>query len=856
MVILVGMRAGTRVLVERGDQLAVMANIALESKRAGQLLVVSGEAGHGKTSLIDAFRSRLDHQFAVMYGACDPISVPAPFAPLYECLDSLPRELRSEILEGDRRQKIHSAMHSILDTEPTVLIIEDLQWADEATLDLVRYLGRRLESTRSMLLVSYRPEDVDTTHPLLVVLADLGHRATRVDVPPLSPVGVAELAAGQDVDPELVHRATGGNPFFVDEVLANPDDELPATIDAAVMARVATLPTGSLDLLELVSLSPDGLEIEIAERFSPEAARNIDAAIRRRLLVEDHGRLKCRHDLIRLTVDNSIPPARRRRVHQRLLAEVEAVTPTRRVMSRLAHHAVEAGEVPKAIEYSLQAAAYASKDGSNREARSHYQAALAFRHAMDTSTLDEALVGAAEASCATNHLEEATIAARERVKLAVDEHDLADRLAWSAFIASRWGHVSYAREDAERSLEIHDSLAPCTEAARAKAVLATLAVWDVEWETAADLSSEVLDMAHGLDSDELVARGTLILGKVEGLLGRPGWEDRLRDALDRGMKLGQLETICSGLNSLAFLSGWRGDLHLARERFVDGIDFAASAEMDAWYVAMAASKSGCDLSIGDWETAGSVLERAMAWPTCYSTDCEARTLLATLRCRQGSPAAEALVGAALQTSDQGGTYTEKVMAALLALEAAWLGLYDADGAEIRYNEIRAVGEAASDQHALDRLDLWFRILRRSPSLDRAEDLRAQVDGWRERGFEYESRILETKIDGAPLDEIFRWLEERGATAVVQALRRDLRARGVRGVPSPPRRSTVSNPGGLTTRQLEVLELVAAGLTNAEIATELYISEKTVGHHVSAILNQLSVDNRVQAAAFAAQHGVV
>ena len=103
--------------------------------------------------------------------------------------------------------------------------------------------------------------------------------------------------------------------------------------------------------------------------------------------------------------------------------------------------------------------------------------------------------------------------------------------------------------------------------------------------------------------------------------------------------------------------------------------------------------------------------------------------------------------------------------------------------------------------------------------------------------------------------MFAWCDERGADGVTRALRRDLRARGVPGIPMP-KRSSASNPAGLTMRQLEVLGLLAEGHTNADIATELYISEKTVGHHVSAILQKLSVDNRLQAAAEAHRLGLI
>ena len=843
-------------LVERSEQLDRMWEAVARSSTQGELLLISGEAGHGKTSLIEAFVSGLDHRYTVLAASCDPVAVPTPFAALFEIIDDLPPDLAEGIRQGERRQEIFGGMLAVLDSDPTVLILEDLQWADETTLGLVRYLGRRLANTRSILVLSYRPEEVDTEHPLLVVLADLGPMASHLVVPSLTLAGVREMAEGVDAEAESIHRATGGNPFFVEEVLASPEEDLPASVGAAIMAGVSKLPTGSLDLLEMVALSPEGLDLRFAETISPETAANIDAACQRRLLVEDRGRLRCRHDLIRLTVDQSIPPARRRRIHEKLLAGLTENTSSRRDMARLAHHAVRAGDAQRAIEYSLAAATFAGSEGANRQARLHYDDALAFRDEMDRATLDRALRGSADVNCATNHLRQATETARDRLKLAGNEHDLGDRLAWSAFIASRWGNVALARADADRAVQLHEHHQECPELTRAKSVLTTLAVWEGDWRTASDLAEQNVRTASELGSRELLAAGLLSLGKAQALIGVDGWETHLEEAARIGGELGQLETVCSALNSLAFFPYWSLDIRTARERFTTGIEFAASREMDAWYVAMAASKAGCDLAAGEWETAGQVLERAIAWPTCSSTDCEARVLLATLRCRQGAADADQLVESALTQTDADGTYHERVMASVLAMEAAWLGIVPQDAASDRYRRAKALVERSGDPNATARLRYWASILGWEPLTKSESGVTARVAALSSSGFEFEARVLQATLDAPPLAEIFDWLSRRGAVGTMRALRRDLRDRGVRGVPASPRSSTTSNPGGLTNRQVDVLELLAAGHTNADIAAQLFISEKTVGHHVSAILQKLHVENRVQAAALASEHGLV
>lgn len=844
------MASGIKLLVERGEQLKQMGDLASQATLAGQLLVVEGEAGHGKTSLIDAFRSRLDHRYTRLEGACDPVSVPTPFAPFYEMLTSLPPTLRDDILDGDGRQRIYAGLLELLEEDPTILILEDLQWADEASLALVRYVGRRLVRTRSMVVLSYRPEEVDTTHPLLLVLADLASLATTVRVPPLTLEGVREMASGLDADPAQIHAATLGNPFFVEEILANPEERLPRTIEAAVMARVANLPTGALDLLEMVALSPEGLDLAVAQKHSPEAARNIDTSVQRRLLGEHHGRLRCRHDLIRLTVDRSVPPVRRRRIHLRLLEALEAQESGRGAVARLAHHSVEAGANDKAIRYSLEAAGIAEADGANRQARLHYEAALAFRDSMDETILDSTLLAAANVHCATNFLLEAAEAAQARIVFAGDEFDRGVRLASAAFFAARWGDVSLVREHVDRAFEILSGYEPSEALAGVLGVQASLAFWEARWRDAALLATGSLDMATKLGSRAMEASALLVLGKSLFCLGEPNWDSHLQRSVDLAMELGDLETACSGLNSLASLPLRAMELDLAVERFELGAKFAASHEMDAWYVAMSASKASCYLAQGRWVEAGDALERAVGWPTCASTECESHVFLATLKARYGAPDAAEAVENALTLTDRLGTYWEHVLAGVLALESAWLGILDRKAAIARYERLVDNDHVDSDPHAQKRLKFWLSLLEREPHSEDASD------HWTEQGFVFEGLLFRAVTPSTNLDEIFGWLDDRQATGVMRALSQHLRRSGVTGIPRGVRSTTRTNPAGLTLRQSEVLALLAMGHTNGKIAEELFISEKTVGHHVSAILVKLAVENRVQAAAVASERGLI
>ena len=145
-----------------------------------------------------------------------------------------------------------------------MLVVEDVQWADDATLDLLRFLGRRLRDLPVLLVVTFRDDALAPADTLRVALGELtGQRWTRrIDLPPLSAAGVRRLAEGTAYLPEELHRLTGGNPFFVVEVLGARGDEVPASARDAVLARAARLDEPARRALEMASL--DGFRVEPA----------------------------------------------------------------------------------------------------------------------------------------------------------------------------------------------------------------------------------------------------------------------------------------------------------------------------------------------------------------------------------------------------------------------------------------------------------------------------------------------------------------------------------------------------------------------------------------------------------------
>ena len=226
-------------LVERAGLLVELRALLAQARGgSGRVVLLGGEAGVGKTSLIREFVAG-EPGLRVLWGSCEPLVTPEPLGPFHD----MP-EIAPAILQSESRIELLGAILDQLRTPPgTVLIVEDAHWADEASLDVLRYLGRRVYATPGMLVLTFRDDEASPGSPLRSVIGDLATApgCRRLHVPPLSAAAVAELADGIAVDAGRLHATTGGNPFFVTEVLAAPGWTVPPTIGDAVLARVARL---------------------------------------------------------------------------------------------------------------------------------------------------------------------------------------------------------------------------------------------------------------------------------------------------------------------------------------------------------------------------------------------------------------------------------------------------------------------------------------------------------------------------------------------------------------------------------------------------------------------------------------
>jgi predicted ATPase len=233
-----------RPLLERDAQLAALESALVRAGAgAGSAVLLSGEAGIGKTSVVRAFARTARGRARVLAGACDDLLTPRTLGPLRDAARVAAGPLAAAVSGGDRDEVLAAAVEELSDARgPTVLVVEDVHWADEATLDVLRYVGRRVSDLPAMLLLTYRDDEIVGDHPLQRVLGGLsGEAVHRLALAPLSRSAVASWAGGSEAASDALYRLTGGNPFFVSEVLASPRDAVSTTVVDAVLARVRQL---------------------------------------------------------------------------------------------------------------------------------------------------------------------------------------------------------------------------------------------------------------------------------------------------------------------------------------------------------------------------------------------------------------------------------------------------------------------------------------------------------------------------------------------------------------------------------------------------------------------------------------
>lgn len=872
-------------LVERDDALAEL-HAALGRARAGrgEVALVTGEAGAGKTSVIDAFVRQAAGRPMVLRGTCDPLSAPRPLGPLIDVASAVDPAIARRLTAGASRAEAFAVALSFVDgthsgDSAVILIVEDAHWADEATLDLLTFLGRRITNFPTLLVASFRDDEVGLQHPLRSRLGELANAiGCRVRLQPLSAGAVAELAAGTELDAASLHRITGGNPFYVTEVLGAGGDALPESIRDAVLARAARLPTDARAVLDAAAIVPGRVDRWLLDVVAGgiDVRAGLDTCVERALLRPDAGDTTTfRHELARLAILEALSGGRRREFHGRALAALRRPPVGTPDPALLAFHAAEADDGDAVLEHAPLAADKASSVGAHREAARHLQSALRYRDRVGptdrarmlvllgvelttlgdaeaaVSVYDEAADSYAEVGDAEGQAE-ATIRAVAALHALVRQPEVVTRTLRAAHLLEGRGPSRAAALVATSRASTHMLARRFSEA-------------EQEGRRAIRLAEEVGD---GL----IVAEACIQSGIALAMSGDDAGLVRIRRGIAIADELGDDRLVSLGHSQIGSGYGELRRYDVAEPALRKGIALAEARELVASVQYMSAWLARCELEMGHWHEAATLAGALVRNPRCVGISrIVALVTLGWLRGRRGDPDPWPLLDEALVLARATGHLQRLWPVAVCRAEVAWLaGRLDDELALVA-----ATAELAAEleyRPAVEELAYWQHLDESHTAGDEAQHLRGEqpqtpfglsavgrhglaAARWDEMGCPYEEAMARF-LDGGVNDLLaaHRTFDSLGAAPMRARTAAALREAGA-AVPRGPTAATRDNPHTLTDRELEVLALVAAGRTNREIATDLHISVKTVGHHVSHVLSKLEVRSRSEAAVVAERLGL-
>ena len=863
-------------LLERDEALGTIFKCVTKAGSGiGSVVLVSGEAGVGKSTMIMEFARRHPNLAQILVGYCDASNTPLPLGPLSDFAENLGPELLQMMRSGEATSALFPAViKRIHDSKvPVVIIIEDLHWADSATLDLVRYLGRRVVAARFVLILSFRNDDVGIDHPLTTVLGDLpASSVSRIALEPLSEKAVAQISGTEGKSLSKLYDLTDGNPLFLTELLAHgqPDGPLPASIRDAVWARLSRISDVERQALYNLSIMPAPIEPELSVALVDGSPIEIANLVRHGFLRKlSNGNLMFRHELARLATLEAIEPARRRELHalaENALARMRSAD-IAGILTRRVHHADGAGNANKILELAPLAAAEARRLGAHEQAAALLGLALTQVYLATPEQAAQLYEDWSYEVGLSKNIGDDVIAARQKAVELWQQLGRPEKVSknyrWLWRLHWYRGEAEKAQEYIEKAEAVLAGCEPGPDLAMAYSVRSQTMMLRDENAAAIEWGQKAISLAQQLGDKESLTHalnnvGTAMLA-ICNLDGKAYLEESLNIALANGFH----EQAARAYTNFSEAALNNREFALAERLFNEGIAFDIRHDLDAWTHYLSGGLARLRVEQGRFGEADIIctgilkLERLtliMKLP--------AKIALGFARIRLGASDGEML----LQQSLEDGLATSEpqyILPCYLGLaEAAWLA-----GDELRarrqLEKVIALGGNLTDYRYLGEVQVWSKRLglpfeqknlpneiSKPYAAELLGETAAAAKAWDVIGSPYQAAMsLAHSHDVSALAEALQRFEKIGAKAASNFIRRRVKLLGLTGVlPKPargPYRAARQHPLGLTEKEVRVLALLSEGMGNHQIAAQLNRSPRTIEHHVAAVLAKLNASNRVE-----------
>jgi DNA-binding CsgD family transcriptional regulator/tetratricopeptide (TPR) repeat protein len=849
-------------LLERDADLAVLDGVLTSTLEGeGRLVVVLGEAGIGKSALVRRFAGVHRDRARFLMTACDDLLAPQPLGPLHDLVRVLGSPVAELLGSGGVPGRLFPTFAAELAgrLRPAVLVVEDLQWADGATLDWLAYLARRLTEIPVMLVLTCRDDERAALAELRRVLASAArNHVERIQLAPLSS-GAALTLVGDARRTEEIMRLSGGNALLLTE-LADSDGALPQTIRDAVLKRMDRLSDPAREVVEVAAVVPGRCEWGLLQSTTPVWSQASEEALASGLVTDETDGLVFRHEIVRHVVEAAMSEPRRRVLHGRVLAALEEASDTD--PARLTHHARHAGLADRVLGYATTAGERAAAAGAHRQALEQYRAALVHADALPEVARAQLLSAFAQEARICNQVQDAIgalLSARELWVRTGQADRAAECLALIARLQWWAGRRKPAEEAVRQAIAELEPLGASATLSTAYGSLADILMAVGEHEEASRWSQRALTLAEELGDVGALAATLSDTGAGTIFMDNDRGESLLRHAFELADGRGQTEIAGRAASTLALGCLYHRRYDTAAERLKEALDYARAHELPASEALLLGLWSRWHLDRGQWAKAEHAARDMLgAGDQPGVSLCPALVTLGLLYTRRDDPEATVVLDDAWERALHTGDLQRIAPTAAARAEHAWLA-GDLDGVVAAARPGYELACQAGEPWSMGELGWWLCQAGAPPELSAvaepfqllcAGDWHAAAASWEERGLPYERALaLAQASEPEPLLEGLRIVDALGATATARVLRRRLRHHGVRTIPRGPRPTTRHNPAGLTARQQDVLVLLAEGLTNQQIADRLVVSVRTVDHHVSAVLQKLQVATREAAASW-------
>ncbi|MGC4038178.1 MAG: AAA family ATPase [Chitinophagaceae bacterium] len=862
-------------LVERSGFLDSLRRQFIQTSTGeGHTVFVSGEAGIGKTSLLRAFCAEHQNDCVIYQGACDALFTPRPLAPLFDIGWQIRDDFWDKNESAEDRPALFSRFFHELNNQkkPIVLLFEDIHWADEATLDFIKFLARRITRLHCLFILTYRDNEIHSNHPLKSVLGQLPPDSfTRLQLIPLSKHAVDRMAAERGYRGEDVYTISGGNPFYVTEILASYSSGIPDNIKDAVLSVYNRQPAKTKEIWELLSVVPAGLETCHLEEAEPDFEQAIENNLDAKILILDKGTVFFKHELYRRTLEKSMSPFRRMALNKKMLEVLLGYTDKSGIIERIIHHAKNANDYDCVVKYAPDAAVKAACVGAHIEAAKLYFTAIEYYQGKDKDLLTQLYASYSYECYLINRMRDAIIYQGKLLAILREGNDLEKIGDCLRFLSRLWwfeGNRGNAENYASQAIALLENQPVSRVKAMAYSNMSHLKMLSDELEECLHWSEKTIAMAKELNDDAILSHVLNNAGSVQMKTQnlREKGAALLKESLDIALRNSFHEHAARAYTNIGSDLTIRREYSEAEKILNEGIHYCEERELDAWTKYMLTCKARLKLETGEWNEALAIADRVLQDEQQAGINKHnASTVMAMIAMRRGEEDVATALMAAKTRAFTAGEHQRIVPVAIALLEYEWI-----TGRKLLDDESLAITtklvETTDNTFHNCEFGFWLSMVRNKKiiikNLFEGYDIsgKAAIDKaaaiWRKLGCPYEEALVLYHGDDEDKKQAVEIIQQLGATAVYNKMKEEMKQSGIKNIPRGIRSSTKSNPAFLTTRELDILELLKENLQNKEIGSRLFISAKTVDHHISSILFKLDVNSRNKAVSEAQRRGIL